>query len=94
MIESITDKALWRYWTKGDAAGIKPEWRRKVQLILNALHAAKQPSDLAVPGMGFHALSGDMAGRFAVTVSRNWRITFAWTGEAATHIRMEDYHHA
>ena len=39
-------------------------------------HAAKQLSDLNVPGMGFHALTGDMTGRFSVTVSRNWRITF------------------
>jgi len=33
-----------------------------------------------------------MAGRYAVSVSRNWRITFAWIGEDAIDVDMEDYH--
>jgi proteic killer suppression protein len=44
------------------------------------------------PGFGFHALKGDQAGRFAVSVSRNWRITFSWEGEDALDVDMEDYH--
>ena len=32
------------------------------------------------------------AGRYAVTVSRNWRITFAWAGDNATDVDLEDYH--
>jgi proteic killer suppression protein len=43
-------------------------------------------------GFGFHALKGDQAGRFAVTVSRNWRITFAFDGEDAVEVDLEDYH--
>lgn len=45
-----------------------------------------------LPGLGFHALTGDLAGRFAVSVSRNWRITFAWDGDDATDVDLEDYH--
>lgn len=45
-----------------------------------------------IPGMGFHPLRGDQSGRFAVTVSRNWRVTFAFEGEHATDVDLEDYH--
>jgi plasmid maintenance system killer protein len=31
-------------------------------------------------------------GRFSELVSRNWRITFAFEGENAIDIDMEDYH--
>jgi len=44
------------------------------------------------PGFGFHALKGELAGRYAVLVSRNWRITFSWRGEDATAVDLEDYH--
>jgi proteic killer suppression protein len=44
------------------------------------------------PGYGFHALTGNMRGRYAVSVSRNWRITFAWSGTDAIDVDLEDYH--
>lgn len=33
-----------------------------------------------------------MNGRYAVTVTRNWRMTFAWQDESAMDIDLEDYH--
>jgi len=92
MIKSFQSKALKRLWTKGDAAGVKPEWRRKVEIMLNALEASGQPTDMDMPGFGFHPLTGDMGGRFSIMVSRNWRITFGWDGEDATDLDLEDYH--
>ncbi|PSJ54902.1 killer protein [Mesorhizobium ephedrae] len=68
------------------------DWRRKVRLVLTRLDAARAVTEMDVPGFGFHALTGDMSGRFAVTVSRNWRITFAWDGENAVDVDLEDYH--
>ena len=66
--------------------------RSRVGLVLSALDAAVSPSDLDLPGFNFHALGGDMAGRFAVLVSRNWRITFGWDGKNAIAVEMEDHH--
>lgn len=94
MIDGFRSKDLKRFWVTGNAAGIKPDWRRKVGIVLHALEAAQQPSDLDVPGFGFHPLTGNLAGRYSVTVSRNWRITFAWDGEDATDLDLEDYHGA
>jgi proteic killer suppression protein len=92
MIESFKSRALRRYWTRGDAAGIRADWRKKVQIVLSRLDVARLPTEMNVPGLGFHRLKGDRAGRFAVWVSRNWRITFSWQGENATDVDMEDYH--
>jgi proteic killer suppression protein len=92
VIQSFRSKALKRYWTGGDEAGIRPDWRRKIWLILSRLDAAREIDEMDAPGFGFHALTGNQAGRFAVWVSRNWRITFSWDGENATHVDLEDYH--
>lgn len=92
MIESFKSKALKRYWTKGDESGIRADWRKKVRIVLSRLEAARTPAEMNSPGLGLHPLKGDQAGRFAVWVSRNWRITFGWEGENATDVDMEDYH--
>ena len=92
MIHSFRDKALKRLWTRGDATGIRPDWRRRVERILNALDAAEAPEELDLPGYGFHPLTGNMAGRYAVAVSHNWRITFGWFGQNVTEVDLEDYH--
>lgn len=92
MIGSFKSKALKRYWTKGDERGIRPDWIGRVRLVLSMLDAARRPEDLDMPGLGFHALTGDLARRYSVTVSRNWRITFGWSGEDAVDVELEDYH--
>jgi len=92
MIVGFRSKVLRRYWVKGDDSGIRPDWRNKVRIVLTRLDAAREPTEMNVPGFGFHALKGDQAGRFAVWVSRNWRITFGWKGEDATDVELEDYH--
>jgi proteic killer suppression protein len=92
MIRSFRSKVLKRYWTKGDESGIRPDWRKKVRLVLSRLDASRQPAELDAPGFGFHALTGDQADRFAVWISRNWRLTFSWEGEDAADVDLEDYH--
>jgi toxin HigB-1 len=92
VIESFRSKPLRRLWEKDDPRGVNPQWVRKITLILDALEVAVTPSELDVATFGFHALKGDQQGRYAVTVTRNWRITFGWSGEAATDVDLEDYH--
>lgn len=92
MIKNFRNKALKRYWVKNDASGIRPDWLSKINYILDALHAAALPEDLDLPGFNFHPLKGDRAGEYAVNVSRNWRVTFGWSGQDAIDVNMEDYH--
>jgi toxin HigB-1 len=64
----------------------------RVRRILLALTAARSPEAMNVPGLRFHALKGSDRGRYAVDASGNWRITFAWSGEDAVDVDLEDYH--
>ena len=50
------------------------------------------PEDMNLPGLGFHKLTGSSKGRFAVSVSANWRITFTWQEQDAIDVDFEDYH--
>lgn len=59
---------------------------------MNLLDAAESPETLDLPTFGFHALTGDQSGRYAVTISRNWRLTFGWRGKNAVDLDLEDYH--
>lgn len=45
-----------------------------------------------LPGWKLHALKADRAGHFAVTVNKNWRMTFTFEGEDAILVDYQDYH--
>lgn len=92
MIRSFRSKALERFWTKSDASGLRPDWVRKIDRQLELLDQATRPEDMDIVTYGFHALSGDLSGCYAVTVSRNWRLTFAFEGQDAADVDLEDYH--
>jgi proteic killer suppression protein len=92
MIRSIRHRGLQRFWTRGDASGLRPDWTAKIGRLMDALDLARRPQDLAITGTGFHALRGNLKGRYAMTVSRNWRLTFGWDGEDAVEVDLEDYH--
>lgn len=92
MIGSIRHKALAAYWTTGKSKGLNTDWLRKLDRIMAALEAAETPDAMNYPGSRFHALKGDQDGRFSVRLTGNWRVTFAWSGQDATDIDIEDYH--
>lgn len=92
MIRSIRHRGLQRFWTRGDASGLRPDWTAKIGRLMDALELARNPQDLAITGTGFHALRGNLKGRYAMTVSRNWRLTFGWDGEDVIEVDLEDYH--
>ncbi len=88
----IKSSALRRLAVKGDASKINPQWLVKTQKIIAALQIAVSPKELDAPGFGWHELKGDRAGTYAVSVSRNWRITFRWDIHGPYDVDLEDYH--
>ena len=92
MIASFRSRALQRYWERSEVRRLPSQYVTRIHMILDRLATAKDPRQMNAPGLRFHALSGNMKGRFAVTVSANWRITFGWSGEDAVDVDMEDYH--
>ncbi|KAB2942945.1 MAG: type II toxin-antitoxin system RelE/ParE family toxin [Hyphomicrobium sp.] len=94
MIKSFRSKALERFWWKGEARRVDQRHTAKLRRQLGLLDVAKVPEAMDVPGWRFHRLGGDKAGRYAVWVDQNWRLTFAWSNEGpdAVDVDYEDYH--
>lgn len=61
--------------------------------MLSYIAAAGGFEELAVPpNFGFHALTGDRKGTYAMTVTRNWRLTFTKVDEhTVADLDLEDY---
>ena len=84
VIRSFRHNGLERFFRTGSRAGIRPEHARRLQLQLTRLDAATGAADMNLPGWGWHPLSGELAGHWAVKVSRNWRLTYSF----ATHWKV------
>ena len=92
MIKSFCHKGLERFFTKDDARGIPVKSVPRIERMLDRLDVIAKAEDLNVPGYRYHALRGEVKGRFAVAVSGNWRITFEMDGEDVSAVDLEDYH--
>ena len=91
-IESIRHKALRKFVETGRDRGlIEP---RRVRNMLLFLTGATEFAELAVPpNFGFHELTGDRAGTYAMTVTKNWRMTFTRVDDQTiADLDLEDYH--
>ena len=92
-IKTFRHVGLEGFYRTGSKAGIQPKHDKKLRTQLTALDAATQPQDLSViPGWRLHALKGDQAGRWSITVNGNWRLTFTFEGTDVVLLDYEDYH--
>lgn len=92
MIRGFRHKGLARYFERSETKGLRAAHVPRVDRILDLLDAAERPEAMAIAGLGLHPLEGDRKGCWAVSVSGNWRITFAFDDGDAVDIDLEDYH--
>ena len=85
-------KGLERFFATGTKSGIQAKHADRLRLILGRLNVAMSARDMNLPGLGLHELHGDRKGTWAVKVSGNWRVTFAFAGKDADRVDYEDYH--
>ena len=92
-IESISHKALKRFFLTGNSKGLLGDVER-LRAMLAFIAAAASLDELAKPpNYGLHCLTGNRAGTWSMTVTRNWRLTFIVTQMASvTDMNLEDYH--
>ena len=92
-IERITHKGLRRFFETGNAKGLVGDVAR-IRKMLAFIDAAVGFDELAVPpNYGLHELVAERAGRWAMTVTKNWRLTFIKIDEATiADLDLEDYH--
>lgn len=93
-IDSISHKALRRYVETGKPKGLPGDFVGRVLKMVNYIIDAETVEELEVPpNYGLHRLTGDREGVWAMTLTRNWRMTFTITEDGAiADLDLEDYH--
>lgn len=94
-IDSIRHKGLRRFFETGNAKGLVGDVGR-LRKMLAFIDAADSVDELRLPpNFGLHELAGDRKGRWSMTVTRNWRLTFGLDDEGAlVDLDLEDCHGA
>jgi toxin HigB-1 len=94
VIESVRHKALRRFIATGKPKGLDANVAGRLRKMVAYLVAIEAVDELrAPPNWGAHELTGDRAGTWALTVTRNWRMTFRVTAEGAiADLDLEDYY--
>ena len=91
MLKSYRHKGVKQFAETGSKACIQPEHANRLKMILSASDAATCPANLNAPGYALHPLKGELEGHWAVRVSGNWRLTFAFEGEDAILLDYKEY---
>lgn len=90
-IDSIRHKALRKLVEKGDRRIMQAE---RLTDMVAFIVAAGSFDELSQPSnFGFHALTGNRAGDYAMTVTKNSRLTFTRVDDVTiANLDLEDYH--
>lgn len=93
-IDSVRHKALRRFVETGSTKGLPAGSVDRLRNMLAYIAAIGSEDELFVPpNFGAHRLTGDRKGEWALTVTRNWRLTFRINDAGAIEdMNLEDYH--
>jgi proteic killer suppression protein len=93
-IEGIRHKALRSFAETGKAKGLPGNLVDRLRRMLAYLIAIEDEEELKVPpNYGAQQLTGDRAGTWSLTVTRNWRMTFRVNEtHSIEDMDLEDYH--
>jgi proteic killer suppression protein len=69
VVRTFRHKGLQAFFETGGKGGIRPHHAARLGRQLARLDQAKSAADMNVPGWRLQALTGNLAGRYAVSVS-------------------------
>ena len=92
MIRSFRHKGLRALYQRGDTSGVRADHVPRLRRLLASLDVAQTPKDLDRPGNRLHALKGELAGYWSISVSGNWRVIFCFDGSDVELVDYLDYH--
>jgi proteic killer suppression protein len=92
LIKTFRHKGLKELFEAGKSKSIPGNMHQRIQRRLDVLDAAASIRGVNVPGFNLHPLKGDRAGEWAITVTKNYRITFRFENGDALDVHLEDYH--
>ena len=90
-IESFRHKGLEGLFTRGKSAKIRQDMKSRLKLILDFLDGIEELDD-CLGVRGFHELTGNRKGTYAMSVTGNYRVTFKYDKPAVLEVDLEDYH--
>ena len=68
-------------------------FERQARKRLMVLHAAPSLEALMLnPGNKFRSLKGDIKGQYAISINKQWRVSFEWHDGNAYNVEIVDYH--
>lgn len=85
-------RGLRRFWERDDASRLNPDHVARIAELLDDLSVIRSPSEMDLPGLRLHQLTGDRRGTWSIRVSANWRMTFLFEDGEAVDVDLEDYH--
>ena len=93
-IESIRHKALRGFAETGKTRGLPGNLVERLRNMMAYLAAIDSIEEFKVPpNFGAHRLVGDREGDWALTVTKNWRMTFSVNeAHGIEDLDLEDYH--
>jgi proteic killer suppression protein len=92
VIRNFWHNGVEQFFLTGSKAKTQPNHAERLRKQLFTLDNAKFPKDMNVPGWKLYPLYGELQGHWAVDVSCNWRLTFAFEGEDTGLADYRDYH--
>ncbi|KES11091.1 Plasmid maintenance system killer protein [Snodgrassella alvi SCGC AB-598-O02] len=91
MIKTFKLKGLEQYYLTGNTAGIPPSHATELKIILTALNAASQPSDMKAPVWRLHPMNGNFQDHWAVIINGSWRLIFKFNEDEVEIIDYQNY---
>ena len=92
MIRSFKHRGLKALYDGRTAKRASPAHLERLRDILAVLDRSREAADMDLPGFRLHPLRGALKGRWAVSVSGNWRVTFRFEDGHAVDVDYVDYH--
>ena len=91
MIKSFRHKGLQQFFETGRTTKIQPKHSKALRFRLELLNRVENLSTLPLQ-LKLHPLKGKQQGRWAISVSGNWRLTFEFKDGDVYILNYEDYH--
>jgi len=92
MIKSFRHKGLRRFFETGSTSGIQASHAKRLADVARRFGDGADDRRHGHPGLSSASAQGDLDGRWSVTVSGNWRMTFEFRDGNAYVVDYEDYH--
>jgi proteic killer suppression protein len=92
-IQSFRHKGLRWLFQDDDARDVRADQSKRLRRLLAQIDTAHTLDDLRrFSGDRLHELKGKLKGRWSLTVSGNWRLTFRFEDGDAFDLDLVDYH--